>query len=54
MGVPVAASHALNARFALGKSFACATATSMVLVDDDLAVLEGEGAPNPAVRFPPK
>jgi L-fuculose-phosphate aldolase len=36
---------------ALGKSFACATAASMVLVNDDLTVLEGEGMPNPAVRF---
>ncbi len=36
---------------ALGKSFAEATPASMILVDDELTVLEGDGTPNPAVRF---
>ena len=36
---------------ALGKSFARATDSSMVLVNDDLEVLVGEGIANPAVRF---
>ncbi|MFT4063707.1 aldolase [Paraburkholderia sp.] len=36
---------------ALGQSFARSSAASMVLVDDELNVLEGAGAPNPAVRF---
>jgi L-fuculose-phosphate aldolase len=36
---------------ALGKSFADASPASMVMVDDELRVLEGDGVPNPAVRF---
>lgn len=36
---------------ALGKSFAEVTAESMVLIDDELQVLEGDGVPNPALRF---
>ncbi|MFM0369135.1 aldolase [Paraburkholderia aspalathi] len=36
---------------ALGTNFADAAASSMVLVNDKLDVLEGTGVPNPAVRF---
>ncbi|WGS52379.1 aldolase [Paraburkholderia sp. D15] len=36
---------------ALATHFARASAASMLLVDDELHVLEGNGRPNPAVRF---
>ncbi|MBK3786390.1 aldolase [Paraburkholderia aspalathi] len=36
---------------ALGSSFACASAETMVLVDDELNVMSGSGIPNPAIRF---
>jgi L-fuculose-phosphate aldolase len=35
----------------LSTGFACATASTMVRLDEDLRVLEGDGKPNPATRF---
>lgn len=45
----VAQNHYMTSRFGLG--FDEVTASSMVTVNDDLEVVEGDGIPNPAIRF---